>query len=287
MLVSTTTVFTDNLGRSRVNANDWEELWTKLQRQGWEHKLVQHSNQKRSYYLLPAGQVIKASRGKHSGPQRSEAKDGTMRATYRTRSEVMYHVGAAEPPNSKANLPAPLLSERDISKSPSSCEACADDDDVSHIKFSPFDEEEETGQWERLQDFLGRASSRLRCTKSLTNYLCLHGPAVNTSMELLRDVNTGRPSLPGEVFPVRGHKSLEPGTRVDVLSTDTNSVLTGTVSPRDSSGGDFDVTFDSGGTCSIIPGQTQFAIRGNESTLPKMEDGSEIDALDCCGTQRD
>ena len=194
-----------------------------------------------------------------------------MRAVYQSRCEVVYHVGAAEPPaptskattNADAQLP-----------SPSSGSAGND---------------EEAAQWKRLQDFLGRANSNRRCKNSVTNYLCLHGPAVKMTMELLPDFTTGRPSLPGEIFPVSGHSTLEPGTRVDVLSTDTNTVLTGTLSRRDSSGGaDIDVMFDSGATFSIIPGQTQFAIRdysGYESTLPKMEAGSEIDALDCCGTQ--
>ena len=109
-----------------------------------------------------------------------------------------------------------------------------------------------------------------------------------TCMEL-RPISAGRPLLPGELFPLGGHKTLEPGTRVDVLMSETNTVVAGTVSQVDCIGEtDRCVLLDSGESLRIIPGKTQFAIRdysGFESTLPALETGSEIDALDSCGTQ--
>ena len=71
---------------SKVSASDWEEVWSKLQKKGWE--LQKHGEQKRSHYLLPDGQKDKATCRVGSYVTKLTAKDGSGRCCYRTRAEV-------------------------------------------------------------------------------------------------------------------------------------------------------------------------------------------------------
>lgn len=72
-----------------VSARDWEEVWAKLQTEGWE--LLKHGEQQRAHYLLPDGHDASCRVGSYV--RRLTARDGSKREVYRTRGEVMHHVG--------------------------------------------------------------------------------------------------------------------------------------------------------------------------------------------------
>lgn len=73
---------------SKVSTLEWEEVWTKLLKQGWE--LQKHGELKRAHYLLPNGQKDKPSCRNGSYITKLTAKDGSGRCCYRTRAEVLY-----------------------------------------------------------------------------------------------------------------------------------------------------------------------------------------------------
>lgn len=82
-----------------VGPREFEEVWTKLKSRGWE--LQKHGEQRRSHYLLPINQKCKPSCRVGSYISQLTATDGSSRAVYRTRGEVMHHIGKGTGPAKK------------------------------------------------------------------------------------------------------------------------------------------------------------------------------------------
>lgn len=76
---------------AKGSSGDWEAVWTQLTSRGWE--LRKHGEQRRSHYLLPKNEKSKLSCRVGSYVKQLTAADGTRRAVYRTRGEVMAHIG--------------------------------------------------------------------------------------------------------------------------------------------------------------------------------------------------
>eukprot|EP01043_Picozoa_sp_COSAG02_P102975 COSAG02_NODE_38990_length_422_cov_0.950464_1_plen_92_part_10 len=89
-------------GRAVSKEDCWEEVWAKLQKEGWE--MLKHGEQLRSHYLLPDGHTASCRNGSYI--RRLTAKDGSLRAVYRTRGEVMHHIGKAGGTIKKVAAPA-------------------------------------------------------------------------------------------------------------------------------------------------------------------------------------
>lgn len=99
-------------GRAVSKEDCWEEVWAKLQKEGWE--MLKHGEQLRSHYLLPDGHTASCRNGSYI--RRLTAKDGSLRAVYRTRGEVMHHIGKAGGTIKKVAAPAKKMSS--VTKGP-------------------------------------------------------------------------------------------------------------------------------------------------------------------------
>eukprot|EP01046_Picozoa_sp_COSAG06_P023589 COSAG06_NODE_1881_length_8148_cov_4.613617_8_plen_632_part_00 len=79
--------------RTLATARAWKELWLDLEPKGWLR--VQHGEEQQEHYLLPVGEFCFPNVRLGSYVRTINAKDGTVRAVYRTQEEVQKHVSLA------------------------------------------------------------------------------------------------------------------------------------------------------------------------------------------------
>ncbi len=92
------------------SGHEWAAVWRELQSAGW--LCVKHGEQQRIHYLLPPGEECRSNVRNGSYVRNITTADGSSRAVYRTRGEVLQHVG-------KRPLSAILASPNTLPAAPS------------------------------------------------------------------------------------------------------------------------------------------------------------------------